>query len=857
MHCILQLGERLFIDLENGRCGNTRHLASVGTGVKLTHGQLRILSYLVENREHVCGIGSLQGLFDSSLGEEQVAGIKQQIQRIKNKLHSVDDTFERRRAKEVFQSVPGVGYRFHLPEGGEILEMAAPSDVLHRLDARWMKSIRQLGEEEKAAVRMRFDRMDSSWDNTLRASALGMVVHGADMRRQLRAFSDFVFLEYGSSGVVTMTSVGAEGKTVLLAEFAGMCIEEHPNWNVYEVDLSRMEPSREAAREIMEYIRQEGIGKIHRSVLLLDSADLLSDQFAYFLEQVLVTDQPWLYVVIADRLLSFTLAFEQPWLREYKEYMRVYMINPWYREMSPEEKAAWKAKKEALMESRTFYIKGADGKKREIDKKELEQAARRREEKIARRQLVTAPSIEMKKEVMAGIVKRCFAPWKHVQEELMKYLEDVPYERRSYVDLYLMLLGKAGREEESGRREIMELCACRGNAVWDDWALAVGLLDQKCEGEWILSEMFPIMAAMWIFGIRVTVEFLCRVTGKENFGPLGWILNEGNGNTIYVEDGSLLAPDMDMLYAFFYLYPMNTPEECLRGLFGYPWMDAEMLVEATQKTFVHFMHNRSESIPFSVDMLQLAGLAKQNHAYSRFYAEKELADVPELGVLWYSHLPDISRGKLSGTTIAFTTAFERVVDKEPHRRVRIQYWLRFLEVAVYYFEDVPDFLMNFYLESGEEMRENMLAGVKNNLHNGQYFLEKMWKERMEHYLLELRKAETADDEFANADGNEISDGIASGILNEDAENKIVNANEIIKGSAGENARENTRENSKENTKEDTETRTTWSRFRRCCRCSPRLYNRQGRNKEEEGIYREMETRIPTAQIRREIQEQKD
>ena len=326
------------------------------------------------------------------------------------------------------------------------------------------------------------------------------------------------------------------------------------------------------------------------------------------------------------------------------------------------------------------------------------------------------------------------------------------------------------------------------------------ILDHKCEGEWIISEMFPIMAAMWIFGIRVTLEFLCRVTGKENFGNLRWILNESTGNTICVEKGRLLAPDMDMLYAYFYLHPKITPEGCLRCLFGYPWMDAEMLVEATRKTFVHFMHSRSESIPFSVDMLQLAGLAKKNHTYSRFYAEKELADIPELGVLWYSHLPDFSRGKLSGTTIAFTTAFERVVDKEPHRRVCIQYWLRFLEVAVYYFEDVPDFLMNFYLDSYKELRENMIAGVENSLHNGQYFLEKMWQERMEYYLLELRKAETADHELANADGNENTDRIANGILDEDAENKLINAdsNETIKGNAGENAKDNTKEDTKEN-----------------------------------------------------------
>ena len=60
-------------------------------------------------------------------------------------------------------------------------------------------------------------------------------VQNAEMRRLLRDFSEFVFMEDGKRGVVTVASVGAEGKTVILAEFARKCIEDHPNWNVDEL----------------------------------------------------------------------------------------------------------------------------------------------------------------------------------------------------------------------------------------------------------------------------------------------------------------------------------------------------------------------------------------------------------------------------------------------------------------------------------------------------------------------------------------------------------------------------------------------------------------------------------------------
>ena len=88
MHKILRIGENLFVDLESGRCSRTRQASAEEAGEKLTHGQLRILNCLVENREHVCGNSVLEGLFDGSLGEDQTAGIKQQIQRIKNKFRS-------------------------------------------------------------------------------------------------------------------------------------------------------------------------------------------------------------------------------------------------------------------------------------------------------------------------------------------------------------------------------------------------------------------------------------------------------------------------------------------------------------------------------------------------------------------------------------------------------------------------------------------------------------------------------------------------------------------------------------------------------------------------------------------------
>lgn len=145
MRYIVRLGNNLFVDMESGVCRRTKIPSEGAIEERLTRGQLRILSYLVKNREHVCETGMLQGLFDSGLSGDQTAGIKQQIQRIKNKFRSVDSSFDSQRSREVFKSISGVGYMFHLPDGGEIIEAGLPSDALRCLDAKWFAAIKKNG----------------------------------------------------------------------------------------------------------------------------------------------------------------------------------------------------------------------------------------------------------------------------------------------------------------------------------------------------------------------------------------------------------------------------------------------------------------------------------------------------------------------------------------------------------------------------------------------------------------------------------------------------------------------------------------------------------------------------------------
>jgi len=118
--------------------------------------------------------------------------------------------------------------------------------------------------------------------------------------------------------------------------------------------------------------------------------------------------------------------------------------------------------------------------------------------------------------------------------------------------------------------------------------------------------MFPYMAVMWIFGIRVTVVFLCRVTGREIQRELRWMLQKSVGNEFFLrDDGSITPPAKDVLFACFYMHPEISPEKCLQELLQSNWMDAKNLVDTINHTYLKFMHINPERIPFSIDLLKL------------------------------------------------------------------------------------------------------------------------------------------------------------------------------------------------------------------------------------------------------------
>ena len=90
MKKLLKLTDYLYVDLLSGSCRQTEVPLPEQSSVRITSGQLKILNYLVENRGHTCTLGTLEGLVDSELGDLAAPGIKQQLNRMKNKFREVD-----------------------------------------------------------------------------------------------------------------------------------------------------------------------------------------------------------------------------------------------------------------------------------------------------------------------------------------------------------------------------------------------------------------------------------------------------------------------------------------------------------------------------------------------------------------------------------------------------------------------------------------------------------------------------------------------------------------------------------------------------------------------------------------------
>lgn len=132
------------------------------------------------------------------------------------------------------------------------------------------------------------------------------------------------------------------------------------------------------------------------------------------------------------------------------------------------------------------------------------------------------------------------------------------------------------------------------------------------------------------------------------------------------------------------------------------------------------MHIDPERIPFSIDLLKLAKITLRNPLYMKTIQEEGMADIPALAFLWFTYEPGVFQGTLSRTVIAFASAFERTIENEARVTTCIQYWLHFLEVAVYYFLSIPDFLMDYFTDQDDDVKEKMLTGTENSLNNGRY-----------------------------------------------------------------------------------------------------------------------------------------
>jgi hypothetical protein len=105
--------------------------------------------------------------------------------------------------------------------------------------------------------------------------------------------------------------------------------------------------------EIIDYIRRRGIGKIRRTILLLDAPDVLDRSFRILLQKIQEINQSWLYMIFTSRLYTITLAFEQPWAEKIMEKPRVYLLDP--------EAGAKRA------DAPAFYMQEKDGTKRKVE----------------------------------------------------------------------------------------------------------------------------------------------------------------------------------------------------------------------------------------------------------------------------------------------------------------------------------------------------------------------------------------------------------------------------------------------------------------------------------------------------------
>ena len=690
MKKLLKLTDYLYVDLLSGSCRQTEVPLPEQSSVRITSGQLKILNYLVENRGHTCTLGTLEGLVDSELGDLAAPGIKQQLNRMKNKFREVDAGFSKEIAKQVFKSVPGIGYVFQLPKHGKIIEVKTPSDSILQIDLAFMESQKLKSEREIGNLRDIFYGITNDKTVIMKAICNDLHVSEFGYKELLFKLSAFVLEEKIASGTVFLMADGGTGKSTLLCALAAKTATDHPNWNVYYMDMERMGQTEELFRQAVEYLQQKGISRTRKTLLCIDNPYMNLVGFQKLYHLLLEMQQPYLYLVVGERTsYVFQLLENDSTLRRRNEI-------------------------------RVFYLDNTQ------DTYQMDGYFRKSCVQFTHVERCVVP-IELKREISQRMISRVAQKEKLDIETVTFACKGLRYDQNSVTDIFLDFKSRyhasAKKEEAEMDRYVPQV-----SLDWDEWSLKCRHLDKYCE-KIMISEAFPYIAACDIFGIPVTFAFLRKMTGCPYKLEILKLFPEGMGESIQFVDGSFQLRHEMVSHSYFSAHPEISCQFCMEELIKDDCMDEKTVISFLNSVSMIIQYEDPERFYYPADLKKLLSQFKQNQGYMEIVKKQNYTATLELIRIALYYPPDLEENRKGRIPKEFSDSFLRIVDDVCDWQTKCLYWYQFFEMSLSYCKTIPESLLDFAAELEREFSYHLLFFMAKVYHDGNATMDTEWKVR--------------------------------------------------------------------------------------------------------------------------------
>ncbi len=525
---ILKLTEHLYVDLETGCYRNTKNMDEKSPTQRLTKGQLQLLNFLVINREHLCTFDMLEGLFDDTLPEDSIPGIKQQLSRIKSRFRSMDPSFNKETARKIFQSISGMGYLFHMEDSCKLMYTISPLSYMSQINIPYIEGQNVRTQREKENIQRVLYQITSDNELTLQAVCNNLQVTNIEYHSLIHALISYIFKEHDHFSPIYVMSEAGTGKTTLFLSLLTDVITQHPKWNIYYLDFSNTHISKEDIQTLFEHIKKNGITRTRKNILCIDTPYHNPCAFQELYRFLANENNQYLLPIIIGRPSQMFPILENNPIYQRTSYIKaIYISN---NTTCPSAPAFFRNSSIKFYDWKQFCF-----------------------------------PVSAKMEIIFHIIETICPEFQQEKPILEHIKKSLSLEGQTIFDLFFEFKGIYKNIDFPLKNLTIEHYTPNIMMDWDEWQLLCKPLDTDCT-RLKISELFPYIATCILMEIPVTFELVHWITGYPYKSKLLSLFPQGWGEPIQYVSETFILRHPRVADNYFVCHPEISFLSCLMEL---------------------------------------------------------------------------------------------------------------------------------------------------------------------------------------------------------------------------------------------------------------------------------------------------